>query len=401
MARAPREIPGPHWDPRAPTLQSYLSEVAAARGESSAEAVDCRAERLKYMLIHTLGCSMTFEGRRRELRVLQEEGAVGVGSSDVSDDEVVESFLADVQPGGALRAYLEHACIACVLGSTIFVHGALEPTSIRLVPLDSTRFYLPPTPQPMREVDTVAAWVEEMNGVLRRGLAAHLARPEWDDERRTRGGEVLMALQNRCAMHGRCVVSGAYSSGGCITHAAVADLRRDVHAKAAETGDANQFERILADPLDGEVAAWLRKEGIRRVVVGHKPSGDSPAVLSAAATGVEIISADTSYADREDVLGRGQSLAGVTIRGQSLARNHARVFGTLSDGREHDASLATLDSKGSLRDAPGDPLIGTEIGDGWWVKALVSTNERNLNRYLCCRGIGRKVEYRDEVRYAD
>ena len=65
------------------------------------------------------------------------------------------------------------------------------------------------------------------------------------------------------------------------------------------------------------------------------------------------------------------------------------------------ASLATLDSAGPLSDAPGDPLIGTEIGDGWWVKALVSTNERNLNRYLCCRGIGRKVEYRDEVRYAD
>ena len=33
------------------------------------------------------------------------------------------------------------------------------------------------------------------------------------------------------------------------------------------------------------------------MVVGHKPSGDCAAVLSASHTGVEVVSADTSYAD--------------------------------------------------------------------------------------------------------
>ena len=36
------------------------------------------------------------------------------------------------------------------------------------------------------------------------------------------------------------------------------------------------------------MAAWLRRGGVRRVVVGHKPSGDSPAVLRAVGDGLEV-----------------------------------------------------------------------------------------------------------------
>jgi hypothetical protein len=32
------------------------------------------------------------------------------------------------------------------------------------------------------------------------------ARPRWDEERTTRGGEALLALQNRCGGGGRCVL---------------------------------------------------------------------------------------------------------------------------------------------------------------------------------------------------
>jgi hypothetical protein len=56
----------------------------------------------------------------------------------------------------------------------------------------------------------------------------------------------------------------------------------------------------------------------RRVVVGHKPSGDSPAVLSSAYTGVEVISADISYADPKAPDSRGVAVAGVLLRGPSL-----------------------------------------------------------------------------------
>jgi hypothetical protein len=45
------------------------------------------------------------------------------------------------------------------------------------------------------------------------------------------------------------------------------------------------YEKHTSDPRDVVVAQWLLAAGIRRVCVGHKPSGDSPAVCSASYTG--------------------------------------------------------------------------------------------------------------------
>ena len=37
--------------------------------------------------------------------------------------QVVEAAVGDVLPGGLLRAYLEHAAVAVLLGHTLFMHG--------------------------------------------------------------------------------------------------------------------------------------------------------------------------------------------------------------------------------------------------------------------------------------
>jgi hypothetical protein len=382
MARRPHEIPRPHWDPKAPTLQEYLAASGLA---------DSRATRLRYYLRHTFGCPNTFDVRRAEIAIIR-----GCAEDSVTDDDVVESMVGDVQPGGALREYLEHAQIACILGCTIFVHGALDSYSIRHVPGDATRFTNPSEPPEMRYVEKVRDWVAEMNGVLSRGLEAHAASPDWHDETRsTRGGEVLMALQNRCALFGRSVVSGAYAHGGCITTPKVGNLRKEIFERLEQDHDALITEALLADPRDPDVATWLQGAGVRRVVVGHKPSGDSPAVLSSSYTGVEVISADTSYADPDDVNGRGVSIAGVSLLGESLERNAARIFGVLSDGREHDATLATLGTAGRPADAPGDEMVGRELQDGWWVKAKMRSESTEPTCYRCARGQGRVVEYRN------
>ena len=103
---------------------------------------------------------------------------------------------------------------------------------------------------------------------------------------------------------------------------------------------------------------------------------------------------------------RGQSLACVSIHGPSLDVNHARVYGTLSDGRRHDVTLPTLAraKPGAPPPRPkgGDLVVGRELEDGWWVKArFVPEDARQSGAedgqlYLCCKGIGRKVEYRDD-----
>ena len=150
------------------------------------------------------------------------------------------------------------------------------------------------------------------------------------------------------------------------------------------------------------------------MIVGHKPSGDSPAVLASTYTGVEMISADTSYADSaaeaSDGPGhtRGASLSGLSLHGPSLDVNSARVFGRLKDGREHDAWLPCLHRAGPSHDSPGDAAVGRELPNGWWCKAKLQEEPEAATRapptsraplashtYHCCRGEGRRVEYRD------
>jgi len=49
------------------------------------------------------------------------------------------------------------------------------------------------------------------------------------------------------------------------------------------------------EPIKKAVAEYLLKNGIQRVVVGHKPFGDSPTFMRQ--HGVEVIDADTSFSD--------------------------------------------------------------------------------------------------------
>jgi len=55
------------------------------------------------------------------------------------------------------------------------------------------------------------------------------------------------------------------------------------------------FERGHPQLLKADVCNYLNKSGIQRVLVGHKPFGDSPTILRNAS--VEAIDADTSFSD--------------------------------------------------------------------------------------------------------
>ena len=119
MARPIDAIPQAHWDPKATTLREHLSAVTGGGDEAALRAANTREERLRYMHQHTLGCPDTFEFRRQELALLE-----GREPSSVTDEQVVENFIADIaSEDGALRQYLAHADVAVVLGNTLFVHG--------------------------------------------------------------------------------------------------------------------------------------------------------------------------------------------------------------------------------------------------------------------------------------
>ena len=53
----------------------------------------------------------------------------------------------------------------------------------------------------------------------------------------------------------------------------------------------------------------------------------------------QVISADLSYSDVKCADNRGAAVAGVLLQGETLHANHALVYGTLADGRAHEARL--------------------------------------------------------------
>jgi len=155
------------------------------------------------------------------------------------------------------------------------------------------------------------------------------------------------------------------------------------------------FEGVASNVFDQAPADWLLAHGIKRIVVGHKPTGDCPAVLSSAYTGVEVCSVDTSFARRRDIstgeksnrfgVNRGDAIALVEIAGSDCNYNRLEISGTLADGTEYSNIHPHI---GNNEDAiTGDSILGKKTVDGWWVKASVSDS------YHLCRGKGRTVEY--------
>src|SRR5262249_13025354 len=72
---------------------------------------------LRWIFANTMGAKEAFEHRRSEL-----------GGAD--DDAVVESYLEDVAPDGALAEYLRLCQLVHRSGATLFVHGGLGEGSL-------------------------------------------------------------------------------------------------------------------------------------------------------------------------------------------------------------------------------------------------------------------------------
>lgn len=337
MERPVEEIEKPFWDRGAKSLKEYLEEIRdkhAKNGEdestSNLDKWNTKAERLRYMLKHTLGCPDTFEFRREEIKILRTMYGCYpsnshrnantpvhttntpdyIDSIEVTDEEVVESFQYEINhTDGSLRQYLKHASIAAVVGNTIFVHGAIDALTMKFVPSLESKFHLPKSSPPSFTaissvttsvedgtiIDNVHDWVQALNEFLQHGLKDFELRPDWNEERSSRGGEALLAIQNRPSMWGRSVVCNSYGDGGVIATVDSEEERKQALRMAEEQNYPLAFEGIASSVFDPEPAKWLLDHGIQRIVVGHKPTGDCPAVLSSRYTGKKIFILDRHF----------------------------------------------------------------------------------------------------------
>jgi hypothetical protein len=230
-----------------------------------------RPVQLRWIFENSMGARGAFGFRHAEL--------ASTGTS-VSDEDVVDSFLEDLGPGGLLRDYLSACRLVHRIGNTLFVHGGVHEHSIGRVP----------TRAPVEGVD---AWGEALNHWYTEQLEA-FAEHRLDSEGLP-AWEPLVAYQ-------------APAPGKRINTASV------VYGRMA---DEHNHPTLPSQSL----MDTLVRAGIHRLVVGHTPSGDSPSVVRGEA--FELVLADNSY-------GRVEGASQLFVRDDSVyVAGQAR----LDDGR--------------------------------------------------------------------
>ncbi|KNC48451.1 uncharacterized protein AMSG_04897 [Thecamonas trahens ATCC 50062] len=375
LSQSVHTLPGPYW------WSGLSSYVTPAQFMASRALPDSRSARLRYHLHCTMGAAAMFEARKAELALLAGRSS----PDDVSDDEVVDSFLAAADPrhpasqetvvvpreghvcvrphdivasgGGEALKYVVLSELAALVHDSLFVHGGVSRRALGFVPADDafdgvTRAAVGTTLPPSASIHE---WVAALRAWQLRALAAFVASPGYLDlDRNQRGGAQLFSYFYTRAVHGRSVA---------------------IHPS---------LTRGVPNEPPADVALALRDSGIARVVSGHKPFSDSPTLVRA--NGVEYILGDMSFSDTNAPDNRGAAVAEVVIvHPRDGLPSFPFLHGRLACGLEYAFAAKQPDNP----DAP-DPgaWLGKRTRTGWIPVVILPSGWLVLDR-----GRGRVVEH--------
>lgn len=321
-----------------------------------------------------MGAEDYFEFHRTELVEIQK--AKGIENVTISNEEVLQSIFYEIEHG-CFRKYLELGQLMCVIGNTVFVHGALHANSIGFVPSDlSTHSYnggtgksgvLELQDRPIQE------WNIQLQEFWKRNLK------KWTDFIDNFPSDYSPAKYPKFVRHGEALLAYFF-----------------VLAMDYRTVTVTVFFGHDRNPLlpDKPTIDYLLKNNIQRVVVGHKPVGDHPHILkyNQEHQEVEVVMGDTSYS-----AGRKRSLYAVQevlIQGE-LNYNQTVIHGTL------DTKLPIKFATKCIGEVPENTdvldwasseskYVGLLTKDGWWVKGIIGKDaEQHSGKYLLSKPEGR------------
>lgn len=303
-----------------------------------------RAGRLRWILDNTMGSVGEFENRRKELSEME-----GRPAAEVTDDHVVDSFLASIRPGGAVLEYLSRARLAARVGDVLFVHGGLfNPTEfegdcVGLVPLrDGPR------------VADLGAWIVALNAwfhdELGRWRAAPHVLPFTGPPDEMLKGRSAAKLLEYCAsaMYGPTTI-----------------MARHLDKKSQLV------------PMPAETLEKLTSAGLSMLVLGHTPHGTCPSPLREGpgdhTSPFITLLADTSYSQMGVPGNRGPAATAVIIT--PAAKPGAKAVAAVK-GRLPDLTPLSYTVTADPKVDGADPRIGRRLPgpDGWWVKAKLDSN---------------------------
>jgi len=380
------EVPGAYWVPeksRKSPLQ-FLTELAAQeegveQGQVTQDMVrrrNTKANKLRFMLKHDMGSDGEFEFRRDELAHLR-----GVSLSQVTDEEVVESYEASLRPGGWMREYLLHGQLALLLGDALFVHaqiiGNQFPPSVAGADANGVAWCLGVVPGEPKPVADVRAWVEQLNAWAAEQLREWTERPAWDqppraptyEDWRGRGASELISYGTP-ASRVPTVVYSRWLTPTCM-------------------------------PLQypPELVEHLQRNGVSYVIVGHTPHGNCPTVIQNGA--VTVVMGDTSFSHMNANMSYKGDNRGTAVSDIIIDGHVCRIKGLTADERVLDYKVAPN---------AGDMFVGVIQGGEptskrFFVKASLPETPFLLKRYyLLCSVNGFTYEYAvldpDETRAA-
>ncbi len=216
---------------------------------------DCPSARLRWILARTMGAPDAFELRRKA--VSEEDGN---DAATVPDDSVVQSYLEDARPGGLIHRLLRRSRLMFRWKGTLFVHAGIPLAALchipgkpdRAVNLDEwcaglNRWYL----------DRIDGWEKDLAKLPEGGVGGDFP------------GEALIRYSEK------------FGAGPTNPFSVLYGRETDSEGK-------------VALPAPG-VIEWLQGQGIRRLVVGHTPSGHFPVILRTTDRNFEMLVGDTSY----------------------------------------------------------------------------------------------------------
>jgi len=235
---------------------------------------DSAVDRLKWMLLKTMGSPGAFEYRKTELREM---------SRPHDDQHVVESYLESLRVNGNLTKFIAFGEIGHIVGDVLFLHGGITKQNRGYVPAFSR------SPDPS-VVPSVHEWIQKLNDFA----STEIGEYKGHIEKYLRDLTEAQADEGDDSMKHWGMVGG-YNFGqpgsGLIMYGMGAFA-------GGEQNPSVIYSNFLKDGkpfgVDAEVAEWLRSNGINRVISGHQPHGDAPLIIDQ--HGIQIITGDTSYA---------------------------------------------------------------------------------------------------------
>ena len=345
------DLPGPYWVPVENRVSpaDYLRGLQTELGSTTApiEELNSLANRIKWMLKHTLGADGEFERRKAELELLN-------GDTSCSEDSVCQSFIESVAEGGFMRELLLRSQLILLRDNTLYVHGGLTHRGPK-----GTEEIVGVVPGCADKITDVREWACKLNEWYLKQVEEWITQPNWADPQTT--------------------LSSSCRGGHALIHYAVPNDTPSV------INGGHLGRNGMPEPAGEALASTLNKAGVERLVVGHIPHGSSPTVIKSRGYGVddpilEIIMCDTSYSDMGVDDNRGIAVSELVIESSGAAHVH----GVQHDGDELEFNLAP-------GVGPASELIGQlePVDDGRFVKAYIPKRRE----FILCRVRGFTVSY--------